>query len=212
MVRAAPWVSRFYEADQRFWPLAAAAERFADHADFPEPSELRAPGVRFVPATKSRRRRPRRVAETGYDQRVLGGEVPTRRRSWHDFLNALVWATFPASKRALHAAQARALAESAAPGARTRPHARSREHDALALFDEGGVIELRDARATLPLAFGHALYEGLVCGGPAATASCLVFALPALPAAALACAVADRLLAERLREPLSPEALERRAF
>jgi hypothetical protein len=213
MLAETAWNGRFFEADSRFWPLAAAARRFADHADWPAPEELEAPGVRFVAATKprrSRRRLPR--AATGYDTRVLAGAVPTRPRSWHDFLNALVWATFPASKRALHARQARAIEASLADGMGALPNARSREHDALALLDEGGVIVLESPEGLLGLGFGHALYEGLVCGGPAATASGLAFSVPRRPSLAEACGVADGLLAERLAAPLLPEMLLRLPF
>jgi hypothetical protein len=204
---------RFFEADPRFWPLARAARRFAAHADFPAAHELAAPGVTFVAASKPRRTRRRaEPAGPGYDARVVRGEVPTRPRSWHDFLNALVWATFPASKRRLHSLQAAALERARSAGSGTLPNARTREQDALALLDEGGVLELTAHGESLVLGFGHALYEGLVRGGPAATASCLTFAVAHLPERAAVTEIADRLLAERLALPLPPEALSRRAF
>jgi hypothetical protein len=194
-------------------PPAGAPRRFAQHADFPAPHELSAPGVSFVAASKPRRTRRRaEPAASGYDARVVRGEVPTRPRSWHDFLNALVWATFPASKRRLHALQAAALERARDAVAGTLPNARTRAQDALALLDEGGVLELTAGGENLVLGFGHALYEGLVRGGPAATASCLTFELPELPERAAAAEIADRLLAERLARPLLPEALSRRAF
>jgi DUF3025 family protein len=213
MFAGAGWNARFFEADSRFWPIEPAARRFADHADWPAPEELQAPGVRFVTAPKPRRARRRpQPSGAGYDARVLSGEVPTRPRSWHDFLNALVWATFPASKHALHARQARAIRASLPDGARTLPNARSREHDALALLDEGGVIVLETPQASLALGFGHALYEGVVVGGPSATASGLAFPVSSLPSRADAPKLADRLLAERLDGELLPEMLLRRAF
>jgi hypothetical protein len=206
------WHGRFFERDARFWPLAPAARRFADYADFPAPEELAAPGVVFVSAGKPRRARRAAAPEAAYDARIERGEVPTRPRSWHDFLNALVWATFPASKRRIHELQA-AFVRRARDNDSTRlPNARAREHDALALLDEGGVLVLADARSTLTLGFGHALYEGLVRGGPAATASSLTFDVDALPEPANAPALADALLAARLGAPFSPEALDRRAF
>jgi hypothetical protein len=206
------WNGRFFEADQRFWPLVPAARRFADHADFPAADELRAPGVSFVSAGKPRRVRRRPPPEAEYDARIVRGEVPTRPRSWHDFLNALVWATFPASKRAIHALQAAALSRARTPGDRTLPNARARDHDALALLDEGGVIVLAAPGSSVALGFGHALYENLVRGGPKVTASALTFALPQLPEESGATAAADELLAARLREPFEPEALSRREF
>jgi len=208
-----PWDARFFEADPRFWPITPAALRFTTHQDFPTPEEHAAPGVRFVTATKPRRtRRGPTQRATGYDARIVGGEVPTRARSWHDFLNALAWATFPKSKLALHARQAAAIRASVPDGARTLPNARTRELDALALFDEGGIIVLESPSGALPLAFGHALYEGLVTGGPQATASALAFAVEALPNRQAAPAIADALLSERLGGPLLPELLLRREF
>jgi len=212
MLAPAAWNGRFFEADPRFWPIAPAALRFADRADWPAPEELVAPGVRFVTASKPRRARRRPSGGARYDARVLAGEVPTRPRCWHDFFNALVWATFPESKRVIHARQAQAIRASLAGGSGPLPNARAREHDALALLDEGGVIVLESPAGSLALGFGHALYEGLVCGGPAATASGLAFPLPNLPSRAEAARLADRLLAERLASELLPAMLLRRPF
>jgi len=208
-----PWDARFFETDPRFWPIAPAALRFSAHLDWPAPEEHVAAGVRFVTSTKPRRsRRSSTQRGTGYDARIVAGEVPTRARSWHDFLNALVWATFPASKRALHTRQAAAIRASVPAGAPQLPNARTRELDALALFDEGGVIVLEGPSGTLPLGFGHALYEGLVTGGPRATASALAFAVTALPNHDAAPTIADTLLSERLAGPFLPELLLRREF
>jgi hypothetical protein len=74
------------------------------------------------------------------------------------------------------------------------------------------VIVLESPSESLALAFGHALYEGLVVGGPPATASALAFSIPALPERALSVELADRLLAERLGAELLPAMLLRRAF
>ena len=82
----------------------------------------------------------------------------------------------------------------------------------LALLDEGGVVVLQSPHASLTIAFGHALYEGLVCGGPPATASGLAFSIPRSPAPDEACTLADRLLAERLGAALLPEMLLRLPF
>ena len=212
MPAVTPWNGRFFETDARFWPIAPAARAFADYIDFPAPEELTAPGVSFVTARKPRRSRRRTPLAAAYDARILRGEVPTRPGSWHDFLNALVWATFPASKRAVHARQAALLERARIPGSLTLPNARARPHDALALLDEGGVIALTCETETLTLGFGHALYESLVQGGPPVTASALSFGLARLPAVFEAVAVADALLAARLEQPLTPEDLSRREF
>lgn len=79
---------------------------------------------------------------------------------WHDFLNALVWLTFPNAKRAFHRRQHAAIERSIPAGATHPPNARTREQDALALIDEGGVLMVEGRT----MFFGHALYEGLVSG------------------------------------------------
>ena len=212
LVRAASaeFDGRFFERDPRFGTIAPAAAPFVEYTRWPEPAELdralaaRA-GVRFVPA----RRRPRRhrgpvnLGEM-YDAHIIRGEVPTREKNWHDFLNALVWATFPRAKKALHARQHRALQAWARTGelasgdtVRKLPNARTRELDALALVDEGGLLVCDDAR----LVFGHALYEGFVFEVPAMIARGVILRGRA--------ADADALLAERLAEPLTPDVLPR---
>jgi hypothetical protein len=206
------WNGRFFETDPRFWPLVPAARAFADHADFPAPEELAAPGVSFVTARKPRRARRQTAPESAYDARILRGEVPTRPRSWHDFLNALVWATFPTSKRAVHTLQASLLERARLPGSGALPNARARAHDALALLDEGGMLVLTAGGEAVTLGFGHALYEALVRGWPPVTASALSFELSRLPPPSEAAAVADALLAARLEKPLAPADLARRGF
>jgi hypothetical protein len=100
-----------------------------------------------------------------------------------------VWAVFPEAKWQLHARQHRAVRARLDSAARsTLPGARTREQDALALLDEGGVViacrpasldrarsalsERREAEAIRLFAerearavvFGHAIFEGLVLG------------------------------------------------
>src|SRR5262249_20819200 len=147
--------------------------------------------VRFreQPAKPRGKRRGERSARDLYDGRIVEeGWVPTRPGSWHDFLNMLVWATFPEAKWQLHVRQHRAQQARIDGAVRPLPNARTREQDALALIDEGGVVLVcrperagdlasaladrrpdaaealfaaGDARAVV---FGHALYEGLVHG------------------------------------------------
>jgi hypothetical protein len=144
------WRPRFFEESDLFAPIRDVALRFADDATFPSPERIderlrdRVP-VRFVRASQHDKR--------PYDARIVEErEVSTRDGSWHDFLNALVWATFPLAKNALHHRQ-HALVVPGAPR-------RSPEGDAVAMLDEGGVF--------LPkkIVFGHAIYEGLVLGRP----------------------------------------------
>jgi hypothetical protein len=202
--------ARFFEKSPHFLPIARAAETFADFADWPSVDDydrLGAP-VRFVlqPPAPRRGLPEVRWAKDLYDARIVRGEVPTRQGHWHDYLNALVWATFPLSKAALHARQHTVIESwlrdrgavddegrfSKLPGSRTR------EHDALALIDEGGIVVLQDK----DVIFGHALYEGLVMG----TRSMIARAIIA-PAGERD---PDRALAARLALPLSPEELPRR--
>jgi hypothetical protein len=147
------------------------------------------PPVRFVAAAPRPRRRGRRTDRVDpralYDARItLDRLVPSRQDSWHDLMNALVWGTFPRAKSALHARQHRAITARIEPGARTLPSSRTRELDALALLDEGGVLlpvgnGARDSRELPPIVFGHAIYESLALGIPPAVVAAIELALPA---------------------------------
>jgi hypothetical protein len=197
-----------------FWPVARAALPFEASSDWPRVDDYarvfddpaRAP-VRFVVgAPKSRRWR--RTTELSvdkmYDARIVAGEVPTRQGSWHDFVNALVWGTFPRSKRALHERQHAVVRAWVPEGALRLPNARTREHDALALIDEGGVLET----AAGPIVFGHALYEGLALGVRAMVARAIPLPMPERAPADLA-ALDERFALWLRDEELYPERLPR---
>ena len=195
----------FFQADERFAPIAEAARACVKGTGWPSVARIdealgpRA-GIRFVASVpRPRRQRGPIVLDDLYDAHIVRGQVPTREHNWHDFLNALVWATFPRAKAALHARQHRAICAWAGPEPVVRhlPNARTRELDALALVDEGGVLLCSDGRTI----FGHALYEGLVLG----TRSMIARAVPLDGPLARA----DELLAARLGEPLVPEQLPR---
>jgi hypothetical protein len=212
--RRTPFDPQFYDRDPLLLPIAPAARAFASLDDFPPVDVLDsllgvAPAVRFVPSPTRRRGRAAKAApRLDYDARiVLDGCVPTRARSWHDLLNALVWATFPAAKLALHARQHRAIAASLDRGARTR------ELDALALVDEGGVLVLAEdtdglarrmragergvvrgairAGAARALVFGHAIHETIVLGEPPPTGAAVLLDTRPDVDAALAAALED---------------------
>lgn len=213
---ASAFDARFFERDARFAPIAGAARLFAECTDWPEVAAIdralaERARVRFVPAARRPRRQRGPIALRDlYDARITRGEVPTRARNWHDFLNALVWATFPKSKRALHARQHHALqawarASATLDGDRVArlPNARTRELDALALVDEGGVLVGGDAPDAPRVVFGHALYEGFVLEVPAMIARGVV-----LPREL----DLDEALAARLDAPLVPEDLPRVAL
>jgi hypothetical protein len=186
------WDPSFFRSSPLFWPVDLAARALAGHHGWPGPEALTRlfegePPVRFEPASP-RRRRARVPADARYDARiVLSRRVPTRERSWHDLTNALVWVTFPRAKLALHVRQHALVAARLGSDLRL-PGARTREQDALAMLDEGGlallcsrpqsrrllqalnrdaieeVVRLVDERAASALVFGHAIYESLARG------------------------------------------------
>jgi len=178
------------------WPIAAGLEALGAGEGFPEVADVDAAlapraGVRFVEqAPRGRRGRPRPLHDL-YDAVIIErGEVPTRPGSLHDLMNALVFARFPRAKRAVHARQRRLVAARFDErGERAVPH-RSKEQDAIAMIDEGGVAllcasavvsearaaseergedrlrELAREGAILGVVFGHALYEHVAAEGP----------------------------------------------
>lgn len=168
--RSALWSASFGD-DARFDALRAALDALGRHDAFPAPEVIdealsAMAGVRFVRQEKAPRRRRRGPKDPAsmYDARIVNeGVVPTRDGSWHDLMNALVWATFPKAKKALHTRQ-HGLVRLAEPGESLR---RPRELDALALLDEGGVAVARIDGEDRQIVFGHAIYEGYVRGWPA---------------------------------------------
>lgn len=215
---------RFYERHAEHWPIARAASTFADRSEWPDPSEYGAAfagegPVRFELAPVRRRPAGAPIArESLYDAVIVGRRVvPTRARMWHDYLNALVWATFPRSKLALHTRQHRAIERWIPEGATQLPNARTRELDALALVDEGGVLLLDFGARRAAILFGHALFEGLVFGQPAMVArSVSLDARGHRPEGEAAVVrLADALLAATLedeRRVVSPDELARFAL
>jgi hypothetical protein len=227
-----------------YFPIRPFWDALGQSADFPdvtaldqlyqraiaELDEIPAPAraLRFAPAVKPRRRSRRAAVEldTLYEGRiVLRGQVPTRAGDWHDFFNALSFAAFPRAKWALHERQYRLLAGRITEDTRRLPAARTREQDALALFDEGGIallvlpdvvadltpenreldtqaLALCEAGAARLVPFGHALYEHLVEGLPCPLGMLHALRLDfrALAPAALLDAV-DRQLSRELAAP-----------
>jgi hypothetical protein len=218
----APWDPAFSAKDLRFAAIADVAGAFAGEADWPTVDSWNdtlaragfAVEVTFVPQRRPLRRGPGERAP--YDREVARArKVPSRERSWHDFLNMLVWAAFPRSKAALHARHL----EAAERRESKRPN-RGGERDALAMLDEGGVVvAIRPSRASeLGAGFdgvggerlrvlraegacnafvlGHALYERLIEGDATIFAAAVVVATDGD-----ARADADRALGERLSDP-----------
>jgi hypothetical protein len=214
LVHEGGWDPEFGRRSAWLWPVARASARLRGCDDWPSLAQLDAlyeelagtrPGaapLRFAPDLRTRRRGTPPRDEDRYDGQIaLSATVPTRARNWHDLLNALCFASWPRSKRALHARQFAALQRRAG---HERAGVRTPEQDALTLFDEGGVVvgtlagdapsvhaalsqgELsviavleRQGRACVA-PFGHALFEHLVAGLPCPGASARVIALDAL--------------------------------
>lgn len=97
-------------------------------------TRLPLPGRRFIAQDEA-------LLDDGlhYEVRVARGRIATRPDNWHDLLNALIWARYPALKAALNARQCLHVAGSA-------DGQRNRAQQALTQFDESGVIvRVRDA-------------------------------------------------------------------
>lgn len=109
-----------------------------------------AAGVHFETASARPRRGPRPTSN--YDARIAEGFVPTRAENLHDLMNAIVWAAFPRSKRAVHALQLGFVRASENLATRTGAH------DTLAMLDEGGVLFAGAPEAPSAwVVFGHAI-------------------------------------------------------
>ena len=185
--QSVPWRAAFCAESPLFAPLAEPMRAFAAFETFPSPEAIHAAlseraGVSFerAPPVGRGRSRPRREEDL-YDANIHARRVVrTRDGSWHDFLNALVWAMYPRSKWALHTRQHRLVASGLDPDTGKLPGARTPEQDALALFDEGGLVVASEAtletgdaiedalmnQRASAVVFGHAIYEGVVLGAP----------------------------------------------
>ncbi len=240
LVPPVEWDPAFYTKHRAFAPLAPVASRFADAPSWPAVAtwsdtlaglSLRSASgaaLRFVRQPPKRRRGNDGpiVMDAIYDIRIHErGEVQSRERNWHDFLNMLCWATFPRSKAAISARQCNVIRRWVPEGATRLPGARTREQDALAMLDEGGAIvacargassavedaiacgdddslaALVTAKCARVLAFGHATYEHIVARHPTVRAMPVTLSMSALPddLAALVSAT-DGALAERLAD------------
>lgn len=144
------------------------------------------------------------------------GEVETRPDNWHDFFNALVWLSFPATKRAVTAAHVAAM--------QAAGEARGSIRDALTHFDECGIVVLSMQPELLELlrgfqwrelfvtrradvlgsmsfmVFGHATFESLLQPFRGLTAKAVLYPVEPdwfkQPAAEQIAAVDQRLAAD----------------
>ncbi len=182
--RSTPWSADFFVRHAAFSPYLERAEALGAMPSFPTAEQLSAAwghvtGARFV--LQAPRRGGASAAE--YEALVAEGAIPTRAESWHDLMNALVWATFPRAKRSIHRSQRTEMERGKALGLHGRRTAR---HDALAVVDEGGVVVVCDAslsedalaewalgrgeldpgRPPEIVIFGHGVLESLAIDGP----------------------------------------------
>ncbi len=128
-----------------------------------------------------------------YEMRIALGAIATRADNWHDLFNALVWARYPALKRALNLQQCRHIEGQGG-------HQRNRAQAALTQFDEVGVVvrvadtallqswdahdwqtlfvaqvdAWRDGRIAVAAMFGHALMEQALLPERLLVGKCLV--------------------------------------
>lgn len=215
------------------WPTLEAYTELAEGERQARAGDL--PAVRFAPPEpRPRRARGRAPLDPRqlYDGRIaLEREVPCLRSSYHDLLNVLAWAAFPRAKRALHARQFRALSAWLPPSSAQLPNRRTREQDALALFDEGGsvlvssselvarlrsepegALAISDTPARLVL-FGHALMEHVCFEGARVRSAALLLSLePPLPEGRALLEQVDEAIARRLadgRELTHPDGFDR---
>jgi hypothetical protein len=193
------------------WPTLDQYTRLAERERAARAPELSP--VRFAPPLPRQRRKRTGIALSDlYDGRVvLHGEVPCLAESYHDFCNVLAWAAFPRSKRAIHARQLRAFEASLVPGASALPNRRTREQDALTLFDEGGslIVSARSGPSRVVL-FGHGLMEH-VCFQPTAVGSA-AWVLSASDAALRGRELFDAVDRELSRRLLAAPELTSRSF
>ncbi len=199
------------------WPTLDAYGAFVEAERSARAGEL--PVVRFAPPARRVRSQPVQIEQLYDGSIALRGEVPCVGSSYHDFLNALVWGAFPRAKRALHARQYRALTGWVPQASARLPNRRTREQDALALFDEGGSVvvvpsdegarewcavprELAAGSSARIVLFGHALMEH-VCfeSSPVSSAALLLFMDRPVPDGRELIDRVDRALAARLENP-----------
>jgi hypothetical protein len=210
----------FWALSEPLVPASSAWPTLEQYSAFVERERrMRAPDlseVQFAPFAP-RQRRPRRRGALDlqelYDGKiVMLGQVPCLESSYHDLFNALVWAAFPRSKRAIHLRQFRALQRWLPAGASRLPNRRTREQDALTLFDEGGAVLIATgdgvaSRTAQVVPFGHAVMEHVCFQRGAVRSAAVWLELPPMPLAedgerALLDAI-DRELSRRLLNPAS---------
>ena len=93
-----------------------------------------------------------------YEQGILDtGAVPTRPDNVHDFMNALVWLSFPKLKAGLNRIHCQTLADNPAEARQRGP-----QRDAATLLDESGVLAFTGDAEFLSLLGGRRWHEAFV--------------------------------------------------
>ncbi len=200
------WDPYFFQASVLFSPISAIARSFLLHQHWPTLSDYNQVklnvqrSVRNYPILAKKTfvkqtMQSSRSAALGYEQRIyLKGEIQTRLCNWHDYLNALVWLTFPRSKQRLNVLQHQLIS-------RCSTKQRTALQNQLAHFDECGVVVIYrqqryadwlrqhkwlelfwQAREVLLnnmqfFIFGHGLYEKALQPYIGLTGKALVFAV-----------------------------------
>ena len=204
-------------ASSLFWPVQPWLEALPDAPASDSLRVLTALHPVTLPDGRPLRFVPPQTDGLPYECRVWQrGEVETRPDNWHDFFNALVWLSFPQSKRAITAAHVAAMQHAGEP--------RNLRRDALTHFDECGIVVLSSDPGLLELlrgfqwralfverrqdvidrmrfiVFGHATYEALRHPFPGLTAKAVLLPVTedflALPADTLRAAVDAEIAAK----------------
>lgn len=203
------------------FPTAEELSSWVDEARERQAPE--APPLRFVELRPRPRRTKRGKVQLGelYDARIsCQGEVPCLAQSYHDLFNALMFKAFPRAKRALHARQYAALQGWTRTGEEHLPGKRTREQDALTLFDEGGSVVVCPTRLEAEVSaggrlslsragsearlviFGHALIEHLSEGQLGLRSTARTLFLPEVPTGPELLGVVDEFITRLVRDPL----------
>lgn len=132
------------------WPAPEQYDELARRV--PRAADVQLP--RFVSESREAIRR-----LGGYEQHVARlAAVPTRKGSWHDFFNMIVWAHFPKLRYALNALHVDPNA-----GPKDPRNGRAPAQNLAATFDEAGMLVISSSRSVLEelraLRFKHVFWD-----------------------------------------------------
>lgn len=126
--------------------LAAESARLRNHQDLP---------VHFVPQAML----PHHVPYESFISAT--GAVPTRENA-HDFLNALIWLSFPQIKSRLNALQTAEIAKTDPAARNIAGQGRGKLRDAVTIFDENAALLLVEEKSLLDALRAHQWHEVFV--------------------------------------------------